>query len=286
MPSHWCRQKELGRDRSRIDRELKKVKAAHFQGMRMDKQSIYHKKWYAEEYDKDRFGGAFGRYLHDHEVETFLSMSMIDENSGRVLDIGAGTGKLSIALMCHSKQVISVDMSAEMLRIAGRKAEKGGMSLKPAINDAHHLSFRDNAFECVISSRMLMHLNDWRRGLSELCRVTEGIVVIDFPPLLSFSGLDSLLKWCSSLVAVNIRGYRVFLVRSIIRELERHDFQVVVLKKDFCLPIAFHRWLNNPRFSMLFEKLCRIFGFARILGAPVTIKAIKNGYRESRRGDE
>ncbi len=50
-----------------------------------------------------------------------------------------------------------------------------------------------------------------------------------------------------------------------------------MLKKDFFLPIAFHRWLNRPRFCVILEKLLGVLGLVVILGAPVTLKAIKVG---------
>jgi len=241
----------------------------------MDQRSIYHQRWYAEEYDQDRFSGAFGRYLHDYEVGTFLTM--IDGSHGSVLDVGTGSGKLSIPLLLQSHRVISIDSSSEMLRIARSKAEKEGLTLKPIICDAHHLCFRDKAFGCVISSRVLMHLGNWEKGLSELCRVAQ-VVVVDFPPLQAFSGLDSLLKGFISQFSTGTQKYRAFSVRSIVRELLRHNFQIVELKRHFFLPIAFHRRLNRPRISLRIEKFFRRLGLVSLMGAPVTMKAIKNEY--------
>lgn len=241
----------------------------------MDKKSIYHQRWYAEEYDEDRFSGAFGRYLHNQEVDTFLSM--IDGLHGRVLDVGTGSGKLSLPLMRQSRQVISIDSSSEMIRIAKSKARKQGMMLRPVVCDAHHLCFRDKTFGCLISSRVLMHLGDWEKGLSEFCRVAK-VVVLDFPPVQGFSGLDSLFKRWKSLAVVGTQTYKVFLISSVTRELQRHDFRIVELKRHFFLPIAFHRWLNRPGLSLRIEQLCRLLGLTRLFGAPVTVKAIKNGY--------
>jgi ubiquinone/menaquinone biosynthesis C-methylase UbiE len=239
----------------------------------MHKQSIYLERWYANEYDDDRFGGVFGRHLHDQEVETFLSM--VDGSLGTILDVGAGTGKLSLPLIRRSRQVTSADFSAEMLGIARRKADRQNVALKPITCDAHHLCFQDKTFGCVVSSRMLMHLADWKQGLSELCRVAQDVVVIDFPPLLSFSGLDSLFKRCKSFFVSDVKTYKAFLTSSIVRELQTHHFRVVMLKREFFLPVAFHRWLNRPQLSLRIEKLCRLLGLAWLLGAPVTIKAIR-----------
>lgn len=238
----------------------------------MPKQSIYHEREYAEEYDQERFGGSFGRYLQEQEVELFLSL--IGASDKRVLDVGAGTGKFSLPLLRQSRQVVSLDSSWEMLTVAKKKAEAAGVELVPVVCDAHRLCFQDGVFDCVVSSRTLMHLADWRRGLSELCRVAQEVVV-DFPPVRSFSGPDSFFKRCKSFFVKRTRTYKTFLIGSVIKELQRQDLHVVVLRKQFFLPMAFHRWLNKPGISMRIEKWCKMLGLVWLLGAPVTVKAMK-----------
>lgn len=241
--------------------------------LRVGQQSVFLQRWYSEEYDQDRFGGTFGQYLHDEEVGIFLSM--INGTGGKILDVGTGTGKLSLPLIRQSRLVSSVDSSLEMLRIAEKKAKREGMVLNSVICDAHRLCFRDKAFECVIASRVLMHLQDWRRGLSELCRVAERTVIIDFPPLIGFAGFHSLFKKVKSVFSKDTQLYKVFLVRSVDRALRKHNFRIVELKRGYLLPIALHRKINMPAVSLKIEKLLRIFGFGKVLGTPTTVKAIK-----------
>jgi len=244
----------------------------------MDNKSIYREKWCAEGYDADRFGGSFGRYLQDQEIETFSSA--IQGFDQMVLDVGTGTGKLSIPLARRSREIISVDSSIEMLTIARNKAEEQATSLRLAVCDVHALSFKDNTFDGVVCSRVLMHLSDWREGLSELCRVTQGVVVLDFPPLLSFAGLDSMFKRSKRLIAKRTQAYRAFSTRRVMKELKRNNFRIVLLKKQFFLPVVLHRMLNHPRLSLQIENICANLGLVWLFGAPVTVKAIKNSARD------
>ncbi len=154
-------------------------------------QSIYHQKDYAKDYDHDRYGGAFGQYLYAHEVETFRSV--VNNYKGKLLDVGAGTGKLALEFINQFDQVIYVDFSSEMLNVASMKSKKRGVILDQIICDAHHLCFREDAFNYLVCSRVLMHLDDWRSALSEFCRVAE-CVVVDFPPLFGFSGIHALFN--------------------------------------------------------------------------------------------
>ncbi len=238
----------------------------------MREESIYQHRSCAEEYDEDRFGGSFGRFLRDREVETFLSM--MGKSQGSVLDVGAGTGKLSLPLLLRSRQVFSIDSSVEMIRIACRKADREGVFLRPVICDAHHLCFRDHTLDCVVSSRVLMHLTDWRKALADLSRVSKGMVVVDFPALWSFSGVDSLLKRGMRLIQADTRTYRAFRVSSVVRELEKNNFRIVEMRRQFFLPLAVHRRLENVALSRRIERVCEMLGLVRLLGSPIVLKAV------------
>ena len=238
----------------------------------MQKRSFYHQQSYAEQYDTDRFGKSFGQILEDLETQTFLSL--ISGSKGVILDIGAGTGKLSLAFSRGAYSIISIDGSLEMLKIARAKAREQGLKFHPIICDAHRLCFRDNSFTAVVSSRVLMHLTDIKTVFTELCRVAE-FMVVDFPPVLAFSGIDSLYRRIKSRFTSETQCYNVFFVRNIIRELERCGFSVVDLQKRFFLPFAFHRWVDRPKLTLGIEKACQGLGLVRLFGSPVTIKATK-----------
>jgi ubiquinone/menaquinone biosynthesis C-methylase UbiE len=248
---------------------------------RMPQESVYRRPEYAEEYDEDRFGGAFGRYMQDQEVATFLSMAPGPQAS--ILDVGAGTGKLSLAFLGESRLVVAVDGSREMLRVAGAKAQERGVSLASVVCDAQRLCFRDRAFDCAVSSRTLMHLSDWRGAIGELCRVSR-CVVLDFPPLLSASGLDALSRRLRKLFSPRVQTYRVFRVRKVREQFERRGFRVEVLERRFLLPVAFHRWLDRPRLSAWIERALGGLCLVWLLGAPVTVKATQQPTRAERGG--
>lgn len=239
----------------------------------MDNTSIYRERWCAEGYDDDRFSGSFGRYLEEREVELYCAL--IDDHDGSVLDVGAGTGKLSLPLIRAARTVVSTDASGEMLGIAVGKAATEALPMRPAVSDIHDLCFADDSFDCVLCSRVLMHLKDWRKAVSELCRVSGGVVVLDFPPRLSFAGFDGPFKWVRGLFSPRTRGYRTFGVQSVLREFERNGFRIEIVRREFFLPIAVHRRLNRPQLSLAIERLCTRLGLVSQLGAPAIVKAVK-----------
>jgi SAM-dependent methyltransferase len=232
---------------------------------------------YAGAYDEDRFGDPFGRYLRDHEVAVFRAL--IDASARTVLDLGAGTGKLSQALRGRACRVVSADLSPEMLRVARRRAGADIPPLIAVVCAAHRLPFRDRAVDCLVSSRMLMHVSDWRAVIAEMCRVTLGAVIIDFPPRGSFSGAAFAVKGWAARRRGAAPAPAAFSAARVVEELEGHGFQVAALRKDFFLPITLHRRLGMPRLSGVIERVCRALGLVRLFGAPVTAKAVRHAPR-------
>jgi len=239
----------------------------------MNKSSLYKLEDYVQQYDKDRYGGSFGLYLKNLEVETFLSM--ISAKSEMILDIGAGTGKLSIPLIMQSKKVLSADSSVQMLKIARLKSHELSIDLTTVISDVHFLCFKDRTFDCVVSSRLLMHLIDWKLGVREICRVSRNEFVIDFPSKFSFSSLDILFKRIKRFIFPKTDVYKNFSFRDVAEEIEKNGFQVIQTRKGFFIPITFHRWFNHPKISSKIESIFRNFYITEIFGNPTTIKSIR-----------
>jgi ubiquinone/menaquinone biosynthesis C-methylase UbiE len=240
----------------------------------MNNSSIYRNEDFSRRYDRDRYGRRFGRYLEDLEASVFLSL--IDPACSIILDLGAGTGKLAIPLLLASKEVTAADNSPEMLRVAEVKANKLGLEIKPVACDAHRLSFKDGTFDCVVSSRTLMHLGDWKMGVKEICRVSNRELVIDFPSIFSFASADILLKKLKRLFRTETRTYNNFSAKDVSEEIMKNGFQVIITEKQFFMPLAFHRLLNHPAISIKIEKIFRIVHITKLFGNPIVMKAVKN----------
>lgn len=240
----------------------------------MNHSSDYRNEDFSRRYDSDRYGRRFGRHLEELEVSVFLSL--IDPASAMILDLGAGTGKLTIPLLLESREVIAADTSPEMLGVAKGKADELDLEIKAVVCDAHQLSFKDSTFDCVVSSRMLMHLGDWRKGVREICRVSSREIIIDFPSIFSFAIADIPLKKLIKLFRPETRVYNNFSIEDVSEEIRKNGFRVTHTKKQFFMPLAFHRWLNRPAISIKIEEIFKILHTTSIFGNPVVMKAVKN----------
>jgi len=238
----------------------------------MARSSRYHQADYAADYDRDRFGGNFGHRMEQDEVALYLHL--LDGCEGPILDAGCGTGKLSLPILASGRLAISADFSPQMIHQARAKAEAAGQRLCGMLADIQALAFKDRSFAACVSSRALMHVPDWRRGLAELCRVTDDLLILDIPPTWSSSGLDGLRRRLQDMRPGHAgHPYRTFTASQVIAELGRHGFEILERHRTFFLPVAFHRKLENPAVSRRLESIFSLLGLTRLLGAPLTLKA-------------
>ena len=85
---------------------------------------------------------------------------------GRVLDLGAGTGR-NLPLLPHHTTAIALDPSLEALQRARRRAP-----MVPVVaGRAEALPFRNHCFDTVLSGLVFCSVGDPARGLAEVKRV-------------------------------------------------------------------------------------------------------------------
>ena len=90
------------------------------------------------------------------------------EATGRVLEIGAGTG-LNFPYYPEATEVVAIEPDPLMLRKAEGRAKKHGIDLRAA--PAEHLPFADGAFDTVVSTGVFCSVDDPVRAMAEVHRV-------------------------------------------------------------------------------------------------------------------
>jgi ubiquinone/menaquinone biosynthesis C-methylase UbiE len=92
-----------------------------------------------------------------------------------VLDVACGTGEPAISIatkLGNDGMVLGIDTASEPLMTARERATQRGLAkLMFQRADAHHLPFRDNAFDCITSRLGVMFFSDLPRALGEMRRV-------------------------------------------------------------------------------------------------------------------
>lgn len=92
-----------------------------------------------------------------------------------IVDIATGTGDIAISMAKNipNTQIIGIDLSKEMLRVAQLKIER--LCIKSNIRllceDAENLSLPSNSFDAVTISFGIKNFENIDKGLSECCRI-------------------------------------------------------------------------------------------------------------------
>ncbi len=125
----------------------------------------------APDYDSDRFGNSYGRFL-DREERAVIA-AMLPRAAGRVLDLGCGTGRLT------NFATDGCDISREGIRIAALRHPACGF----AVVDGTTLPYPSQAFDAALCFHVLMHLDQAAIAvlLTEVARVLKpgGVFVVD-----------------------------------------------------------------------------------------------------------
>jgi SAM-dependent methyltransferase len=110
---------------------------------------------------------------HAYSLEPFLDRVAASRGHVRALDVGCGTGVVTLALARRHFDVVGVDHSPEMLAIAARKLKEEGLSARCRLEraDVRSLRFDDAEFACVTCQGLLHHLEELEPCLAEMARV-------------------------------------------------------------------------------------------------------------------
>jgi len=117
---------------------------------------------YADIYDEsEKYWDSFEKGFLNPYIESVQGL--------KVLDAGAGTGRLSIRLYDAGARVTALDISPEMLI----KLKKKNPDIELIEGDMEQMSFEDESFDMVFSSLSLIHLKKVDKFLDECYRVLK-----------------------------------------------------------------------------------------------------------------
>src|SRR5436190_24265217 len=129
---------------------------------------------------------------------TIKRLQPLLKKNGRVLDVGCGTGDLSIALFDNTAaEVTGIDLCGPMLKLAKTKAPQ----LQFIEGDGLRLPFGEASFDGLTIGFALRNLADVDRGLRELLRVLKPnghVAILEFshPANPVFASFVRFYNWC------------------------------------------------------------------------------------------
>jgi len=98
----------------------------------------------------------------------------------RVLDVGCGSGRLTIAMHDHGCPTVGTDVSQSMLDALIKL--KGEREIETRCSDGHSIAAEDGEFDAVVSMDYLPHFPNWSDLLTEKARCCkkDGLVLFNF----------------------------------------------------------------------------------------------------------
>lgn len=118
----------------------------------------YSKKEIVKDYDSRRFRGFGGKYIEENEVDSNLhplKTHLMPAPSIKILDIGAGRGRLSVPLLKLGYKVYCLDSSPEMVKILKRGFPERRVFLQSAFEPLK----RSLKFDAITSLRFFDHFS-------------------------------------------------------------------------------------------------------------------------------
>lgn len=87
------------------------------------------------------------------------------------IDLGCGTGSVSLRLAAAGARVRALDISDEMLRITALRAARAGVSVQPEYGSAEKLPVEDGSCDILTAGLSLMFVPDKAAAAREIARV-------------------------------------------------------------------------------------------------------------------
>jgi len=141
----------------------------------------------AAHFDED-FGHSIHTAAERAAWDRVLSLAVGGRPALAALDVGCGTGFLSLELAARGHAVTGIDFAPEMLALATEKAAGAGAAIRFEHADAENLPFPAASFDLVITRHVLWTLPHPEAAIDEWKRVLRPggrLAVIDGQSLIS-----------------------------------------------------------------------------------------------------
>lgn len=221
----------------------------------------------ARAFEERRFRGPIGSMVAAEQQRVLANMiGRIHER--RILDLGTGFGRSAIALALGAADVTAIDSSDALLNEARRRAAAQMVKIDFVQGDPHALQFKARSFDVVVCLGVVQNARDWHQCLGEACRVADRLVIFDYPSSTSIALVHAAVRRL-----LRRQPYRVLGRRAVQHALQRAQFRIRSVHRQYVLPMWFHRALGSRRLTTQLENMLDRARVLRHWGTPVTVCA-------------
>ncbi len=218
-----------------------------------------------------RFRGATGAWMLAVQARGAMGLLREEPRGAAVLDVGGGHAQLAGPLCRAGFRVTVLGSDASCRhRLEPLLGGEGGCTFQ--VGSVVALPYPDRSFDAVVCFRLLTHCQRWAELVRELCRVSRGPVVADYPTGQSLNALAPALFRAKRRVERNTRPWRLFRHAEIRDAFAAQGFAETGRFGQFFLPMVLHRTLRCRPLSAAQEGLCRALGLTARWGSPVIVR--------------
>ncbi len=217
-----------------------------------------------------RFAGAVGHWFLGRQWRAVKrGLKIRSQDPLVVVDVGGGHGQITSQLIAEGARVI---VHGSDPRCAARiQLLLDSEQCEFVVSPTTALPFADQSITVVTSLRLLPHSSDWRALISEMCRISKDLVILDYPTWQSANIFSKSLFSLKKKIERNTREFLLFSHAEVSRQFSELGFEVVRREGQFVIPMALHRTLKSLRLCRLLEALCS--PIRDVFGSPVIVTA-------------
>jgi SAM-dependent methyltransferase len=142
-----------------------------------------------------------------------------------VLEVGCGAGGIPIALRREGFRAAGVEIAADQIELARRRAEDEGVFPALVRGSAFELPVRSASVDAVVLENVLEHFTDWPAAVREAARVLrpDGLVTVTLPNRFGLRTIVSDPHWGIPGLVLLPRPIAAALVTRVLRRAPSYD---------------------------------------------------------------
>ena len=214
----------------------------------------------------NRFSGDIGKWFLSIQSSA-LERALSGEKIKTVLDVGGGHGQNIETLRGLGCSVEILGSNSECASLISASLVSDRLTFQ--VGNLLSLPYPDNSFDAVVSFRMLAHLQNWQQHIAELCRVSRGLVVVDFPVTHSVNALAERLFFLKQAVETNTRKYQLFAEAELSETFIQNNYKQSARYPQYFFPMALYRAVKLTPLAKIMEGCAGLLGLTQALGSPV-----------------
>jgi ubiquinone/menaquinone biosynthesis C-methylase UbiE len=171
----------------------------------------------------DSFAKKYDKFIIKHVNKTYTSLIQLINSElsteFKVLEIGTGTGIISLSIANKVKNIVAIDYAPEMIKIANIKLEESNLTnIEFKVNSATNIEYPNKYFDLIIASNIFHLLPEPEKALHEIIRLltNNGKVILPtychgqnlktrfISTMMSITGFKAINKW-------SLKEYREFI---------------------------------------------------------------------------